>query len=169
DYGRRVAEWVQRWTGSRRAPLDAGHWQRRLTALAERHHVPGATLGILRLGEEPVTVAHGVLNVDTGVTTTPDSVFQIGSISKVWTTTLVMQLVDEGRLDLDAPLTDVLPDLKLNADGVTMRHLLTHTSGIDGDVFTDTGRGDDCLAKYVDLLADVAQNHPLGATWSYCN
>ena len=50
-----------------------------------------------------------------------------------------------------------------------MRHLLTHTSGIDGDVFTDTGRGDDCLEKYVELLADVAQNHPLGATWSYCN
>ena len=36
-------------------------------------------------------------------------------------------------------------------------------------VFTDTGRGDDCLEKYVDLLADAAQNHPLGATWSYCN
>ena len=50
-----------------------------------------------------------------------------------------------------------------------MRHLLTHTSGIDGDVFTDTGRGDDCLERYVALLANVAQNHPLGATWSYCN
>ncbi len=50
-----------------------------------------------------------------------------------------------------------------------MRHLLTHTSGIDGDVFTDTGRGDDCLEKYVALLDEAAQNHPLGATWSYCN
>ncbi|MFG1610181.1 serine hydrolase [Actinoplanes sp. NPDC049265] len=171
DYGRRVAEWVRRWTGSRRAPLDAAHWQRRLSALATSYGVPGATLGILRVGEpdERITVAHGVLNVDTGVETTPDSVFQIGSISKVWTATLVMRLVDEGKLDLDAPLTDVLPELKLNADGVTMRHLLTHTSGIDGDVFTDTGRGDDCVAKYAELLADVAQNHPIGATWSYCN
>src|SRR5262249_47973461 len=52
---------------------------------------------------------------------------------------------------------------------VTMRHLLSHTSGIDGDVFTDTGRGDDCLEKYVAELAEAAQNHPLGATWSYCN
>jgi CubicO group peptidase (beta-lactamase class C family) len=52
---------------------------------------------------------------------------------------------------------------------LTIWHLLTHTSGIDGDVFTDTGRGDDCLEKYTELLADVAQNHPLGATWSYCN
>ncbi len=50
-----------------------------------------------------------------------------------------------------------------------MWHLLTHTSGIDGDLFTDTGRGDDALEKYVGLLADSAQNHPIGATWSYCN
>ncbi|HEV8462154.1 MAG TPA: serine hydrolase domain-containing protein, partial [Gaiellaceae bacterium] len=41
--------------------------------------------------------------------------------------------------------------------------------GIDGDVFTDTGRGDDCLEKYVAELATAGQNHPLGATWSYCN
>ena len=62
-----------------------------------------------------------------------------------------MQLVDEGALDLDAPITDILPELRLVdpdvARQVTMRHLLTHTSGIDGDVFTDTGRGDDCLEK----------------------
>jgi CubicO group peptidase (beta-lactamase class C family) len=50
-----------------------------------------------------------------------------------------------------------------------MRHLLNHTSGIDGDVFTDTGRGDDCVEKYVALLAEQKQNHPLGVTWSYCN
>ena len=50
-----------------------------------------------------------------------------------------------------------------------MRHLLAHTSGIDGDIFTDTGRGDDCLEKYVAQLSEAAQNHPLGATWSYCN
>ena len=67
----------------------------------------------------------------------------------------------------------MLPDLRL-ADPevtkqVTLRHLLSHTSGIDGDVFTDTGRGDDCLEKYVALLSEAAQNHPLGATWSYCN
>jgi CubicO group peptidase (beta-lactamase class C family) len=85
----------------------------------------------------------------------------------------VMQLVDEGKLDLDAPIVDVLPEFRLaDADvtgQVTMRHLLSHTSGIDGDIFTDTGRGDDCLEKYVEGLTEAAQNHPLGATWSYCN
>jgi dipeptidyl aminopeptidase/acylaminoacyl peptidase/CubicO group peptidase (beta-lactamase class C family) len=181
DFNRRIADWVERYAGDaagpRRARIDAAHWQRRLDVLAARHRVPGASLGILRVrpgGEdELVQAASGVLNVDSGVATTVDSVFQIGSISKVWTATLVMQLVDEGLLELDAPVVDVLPELQL-ADPdvtkrVTMRHLLTHTSGIDGDVFTDTGRGDDCLEKYVEGLAEVAQNHPLGATWSSCN
>ncbi|WP_033288812.1 serine hydrolase [Amycolatopsis jejuensis] len=177
DFNRRVVDWMQQYTVDRRPPVDAKHWQQRLSALAERHHVPGATLGILRLNpdgeDELVTAAHGVLNIETGVETTTDSVFQIGSISKVWTATVVMQLVDEGLLDLDAPITDVLPELKLADEAankaVTMRHLLSHTSGIDGDFFTDTGRGDDCLEKYVALLGDLAQNHPIGATWSYCN
>ncbi|EWM12511.1 acylaminoacyl-peptidase [Kutzneria sp. 744] len=177
DFNDRIVDWVERHAGSPRpARLDENHWQRRLSALAERHTVPGAQLGILRLGEpndELITAAYGVLNRDTGVATTTDSLFQIGSISKVWTATVAMQLVDEGRLDLDAPVVEVLPELRLSdpevTKQVTLRHLLTHTSGIDGDVFTDTGRGDDCLEKFVALLGDVAQNHPLGATWSYCN
>ncbi|NKZ07423.1 serine hydrolase [Actinomadura latina] len=184
DYNRRVVEWAERYAGHgagtagpRRPPVDAGHWRRRLAALAARYRVPGASLGILRLRpgreDELAEAAYGVLNKDTGVETTTDSVFQIGSITKVWTATVVMQLVDEGLLDLDAPVIEVLPELRLAdreaAKNVTMRHLLTHTSGIDGDVFTDTGRGDDCLERYTAVLADVAQNHPLGATWSYCN
>lgn len=173
DYGRRLIDWVERYTlRGGRPRLDRDHWQRRLEILARRHHVPGAQLGILD-GDDLVEAAHGVLNKRTGQPATTDSLFQIGSISKVWTATVVMQLVDEGSIALDTPVIDVLPELRLSdadtARQLTIWHLLTHTSGIDGDVFTDTGRGDDCLEKYVGLLADVAQNHPLGATWSYCN
>lgn len=153
------------------------HWQRRLGELADAHRVPGAALGILRVddagNDEIVEAAHGVLSLATQVPVTTDTVFQLGSIGKVWTTTLVMQLVDEGKLDLDAPVVQVLPELRLSdaelTKTVTIRHLLTHTSGIDGDVFADTGRGDDCLARYVEGLADVPVNHPIGATLSYCN
>jgi CubicO group peptidase (beta-lactamase class C family) len=158
-------------------PIDAQHWGQRLATLAERYKVPGAQLGILRSAEgqpdQQVVAAHGVLSLRTQQPATVDSLFQIGSITKVWTATVVMQLIDAGRLELDTPVIEVLPELRLSdADvtrAVTVRHLLTHTSGIDGDVFTDTGRGDDCLERYVARLADVAQNHPLGVTWSYCN
>jgi dipeptidyl aminopeptidase/acylaminoacyl peptidase/CubicO group peptidase (beta-lactamase class C family) len=180
DFNRRVVDWMEHYAGApgaRGAPrLDDAHWRRRLAVHAERHRVPGAVLGILRTGEgrdETCVAAYGSLNKATGVETTEDSVFQIGSMTKAWTATVAMQLVDEGKLDLDAPVIEVLPELRLSDEDVaarlTMRHLLTHTSGIDGDVFTDTGRGDDCLERYVALLADAAQNHPLEATWSYCN
>ena len=178
DYARRVVDWVERHTARPARPrIDREHWERRLARLAERHGVPGVQLGILRHdpdGEDEVVVTtYGVLSLDTQQPVTPDAVFQIGSITKVWTATVVMQLVDEGLADLDAPVVEVLPELRL-ADPdvtkhVTLRHLLNHTSGIDGDVFTDTGRGDDCLERYVELLGEQTQNHPLGATWSYCN
>ena len=152
--------------------VDGRHWQERLALLADKHGVPGANLAILADGEV-TEAAYGVLNVRTGVETTTDSLFQIGSISKVWTATLVMQLVDEGLLDLDAPVVTYLPDFKVVdpevTRAVTTRHLLAHTSGIDGDHFLDTGRGDDCVEKYVASCAELKQNHPLGATMSYCN
>ncbi len=185
DYNRRIVDWVHRHTAAAAAgrpavpALEAEHWQHRLSELITRHEVPGATLGILRLGaapdgsDETVTAAAGTLNLDTGHPVTAESVFQIGSITKVWTATLVMQLVDEGLIELDTPVRAVLPELRLADEEVgqqvTVRHLLTHTSGIDGDIFTDTGRGDDCLEKYVSLLAEARQIHPLGATFSYCN
>ena len=152
--------------------IDTARLQTRLDELIAQHKVPGAALGVLHDGEV-VELAAGVLNKNTGYEVTPDSVFQIGSITKVYTATVIMQLVDEGKVDLDAPVQTYLPDFKVaDADvsaSVTVRHLLTHTSGIQGDHFEDTGRGDDCIEKYVASCADLSQNHALGATMSYCN
>jgi CubicO group peptidase (beta-lactamase class C family) len=146
--------------------------QDRLDLLRERHGVPAASVAILR-GDEVDAAASGVLNLATGVEATVDSLFQIGSITKVWTATLAMQLVDEGRIELDAPVSRCLPNFRVADEdvsaAVTIRHLLTHTSGIDGDHFADTGRGDDCLERYVETCAELPQVHPLGATMSYCN
>jgi len=148
------------------------HWTARLTELATSSHVAGAALGISVDGQETFA-ATGVLSTATGVEVTPDSLFQIGSITKVWTATMIMQLAGEGRLSVDTAIADILPGVRVGeADvgaDVTVRHLLTHTSGIDGDLFTDTGRGDDCVARYVTELAKAAQTHPVGAAYSYCN
>ncbi|MCQ9385770.1 serine hydrolase domain-containing protein [Brevibacterium moorei] len=181
-----------------------------LAELCERHGVPGAQLGILRMdpgapggaAQAPdIGVAvHGSVNLRTGAPVTPDSIFQIGSITKIYTTTLLMRLIEAGTpvpapgpagtgagpgvdttsaagegapLTLDTPVRDIVQELKLRDPRtraeLTVRHLLTHTSGIDGDLFVDTGRGDDCLQKYLDVLAEAAQIHPVGAMYSYCN
>ncbi len=147
-------------------------WSARLHDLASKAGVPGAALGIWADGQE-IAAAYGVLNTATQLSTTPDSLFQVGSITKVWTATMIMQLIDEGRVSLDTTVADVLPGVRLGAADtsgqVTLRQLLTHTSGIDGDIFTDTGRGSDCLARYAAELADAAQDFPPGAAYSYCN
>ncbi|AVT38364.1 serine hydrolase [Plantactinospora sp. BB1] len=150
----------------------AGWLRDRLPALLAEHRVPGAALAV-SAGGQVVEVAEGVLSKATGVTATTDSVFQVGSITKVWTATLVMQLVDEGRLDIDAPVRDVLPDFRVADEAasaaITVRHLLVHTAGFEGDIFTDTGRGDDCVRRYVDTLGEVAQLFPPGEMFSYNN
>src|ERR1700728_1776785 len=150
----------------------AGHWAARLHELATEEDVPGAALGIWADGLESVA-GHGVLNAATGVRATADSLFQIGSISKVWTTTMIIQLVDEGRLSLDTTVAEVLPGVRIGRENageqIAIRHLLTHTSGIDGDIFTDTGRGDECVERYVGELGGAAQVFPAGAAYSYCS
>jgi CubicO group peptidase (beta-lactamase class C family) len=152
---------------------EAGDWLREhLPALLARYDVPGAAVAV-SLDGELVEYATGLLSTATGVEATTGSVFQIGSITKVWTTTLVMQLVDDGLLDLDAPVRRYLPDFRLAnehaAASVTTRQLLAHTAGFEGDLFTDTGKGDDCVEKYVATLADTAQLFPPGEMFSYNN
>jgi CubicO group peptidase (beta-lactamase class C family) len=148
------------------------HWQQRLAELVRVHGIPGASVAILDDGEV-TAVAAGVLHTGTGVEATTDSLFQIGSITKVYTTSVLMRLVDQGLVSVDTRVVDVLPEFRVAdpevAGQVTLRHLLTHTSGIGGDFFHDTGRGDECLARYVEACGELAQTHPLGATQSYCN
>ncbi len=143
-----------------------------LPKLIEQYDVPGAAVGVLADGQV-VDHAAGVLSTATGVEATTDSVFQIGSITKLWTGSLVMQLVDEGQVDLDATIRTYLPEFRIAdedaASSVTVRQLLTHTAGFEGDIFTDTGVGDDCVEKYLGVLHDVPQLFPPGAMWSYNN
>ncbi|GAA4630902.1 hypothetical protein GCM10023196_058140 [Actinoallomurus vinaceus] len=152
--------------------FDADHWQARLDELRAAHHVPGAALAVLAGGTIHES-ASGVLHRGTGVEVTTDSVFQSGSIAKVYTATLVMQLVDSGELRLDSRVVDVLPGFAVADDevtkSVTIGRLLSHTSGIAGDFTLDTGRGDDCLARYVEACANVGQDCPPGTVVSYCS
>lgn len=139
---------------------------------ARKRGVPAASVAVVIDGEI-VEHAVGLLSTATRVEATVDSVFQIGSITKVWTATMVMQLVDEGLVDLDAPIQRYVPEFAIGdetaAAAITVRQLLSHRSGFEGDIFTDTGRGDDAVEKYIALLADAAQTFPPGALFSYSN
>ncbi|GAB1688703.1 serine hydrolase domain-containing protein [Krasilnikovia sp. M28-CT-15] len=149
------------------------HLPQLLHEAAVRHGVPGAVIAV-GAGDELAEAATGVLNRRTGVEATTDSVFQVGSVTKLWTASLVMQLVGDGLVDLDAPVRRYLPEFGVidaaATEAVTVRHLLSHTGGFDGDLFEDTGRGDDALIRLVAFIrANATQVHRPGELFSYCN
>ncbi|GAA1163356.1 beta-lactamase family protein [Microbacterium oxydans] len=152
---------------------EIGSWVREnLPTMLADAHIPAASVAILA-GGEIFTTAAGILNRNTGVEADEDSVFQIGSITKTWTATLIMQLVDEGLLDLDAPVREVVPEFTIGDDtaarAITPRQLLSHVSGFEGDLFNDTGVGDDAVEKYLATIADAPQLFAPGERFSYNN
>lgn len=143
-----------------------------LKSSIRKRHVPGASVAVLRNGRVVCTAA-GMTNLDTQVPATEDTLFQIGSITKIFTTTLIMQLVDERKIELDEPVITYLSEFRV-ADldvsrHVTARDLLSHRSGIDGDFFVDSGRGDDSIEKLIEKATMVPNLFPIGHKHSYCN
>jgi len=142
-------------------------------SLVEKHQVPAISLAIWH-NNRLYRAATGVLNKETGVAVTPDSIFQIGSITKVFTACLVMQLVDEGRVELDRPVKHYLPDFQIADPGatktITVRQLLNHTNGMMGDFFPDDAHAEgNLIARYVDRCNLLPQIHSPGDHYSYSN
>jgi CubicO group peptidase (beta-lactamase class C family) len=129
-------------------------------------------VGVVCEDEEEVA-GLGVTSVEHPLPVDDQTLFQIGSITKTFTGTLLMRLVESGDVDLDAPVRTYLPDLSLAQDEVarqvTLRHLLTHTGGWEGDYFDDFGSGDDALAQMVSAVSQLPQVTPIGEIWSYNN
>jgi len=137
-----------------------------------RHQVPGCAVGIVHRGKR-LLASYGVTSSEHPLEVTPSTLFQVGSITKTFTGLAIAMLEDEGKIDLDASVRRYLPDFRVAHESasaaVTVRHLLTHTSGWVGDIFRDTGQGDNALAIYVQRLADVPQEFAPGTNWSYNN
>src|SRR5690606_38535877 len=94
--------------------------------------VPGAAVAVVRGGR--TVHVRGFGEATPGVPVTPQTAFQLASVSKSFTALAVMQLVEDGKVDLDAPVRAYLPWFRLADEGaaaaVTVRHLLSHTSGL---------------------------------------
>ncbi|GAB6899222.1 serine hydrolase domain-containing protein [Kineosporia succinea] len=150
-----------------------GHLQTELPRLLSLHGVPGASVAVT-WRSHTFEVSAGVINTGTRVPVTPDALFQIQSITKLFTATLVMQLVDEGLVRLDEPVQTYVPGFR-TADPaagakITVRHLLTHTGGFEGDLWQPTTTGTDALERFVDDLVTQASQHSApGERFSYCN
>ncbi|CAN7398253.1 serine hydrolase [Microbacterium maritypicum] len=143
-----------------------------LDATAADLGVPGAVVGVID-GDRELIATTGVAAVDTGAAVTESTLFQVGSTSKTFTGTVAMHLVENGALDLDTRVVDVLPDFRL-ADGealaaLRIRHLLTHSGGFLGDADDQPGWDDDALARNVATFSDLPQFFAPGTIASYSN
>ena len=149
-----------------------GALQQTLTEMATRLEVPGVAAGVLLDGKEEYAF-FGVTSVENPLPVQEETLFQFGSTGKTFTATAMLRLVDQGLVDLDAPVRTYLPELRLQnedvAQRVTVLHLFNHTAGWAGDMMDDTGAGDDALEKYVARMETLAQITPLGASVSYNN
>jgi len=112
---------------------------------------------------------------DRRVPATAETVYRMGSVSKVFTGTAVMQLVDQGLIDIDAPIADVLPEFNLRErfagdPPITARNLMTHHAGVPSDLLSgaDT-RHPEPLYSLTDRLAGTYEAQPTGAVFQYSN
>jgi CubicO group peptidase (beta-lactamase class C family) len=143
-----------------------------VSTLAEELQVPGVAVGLLHDGQEHHAV-HGVTSVEQPLPVDERTLFLCGSTTKTFTATALMRLVEQDRLDLDAPVRTYLPEFRVDdeeaASSVTVTQLLNHTAGWDGDFFKDTGEGDDALERYVEAMAGLRQLTQPGEVVSYNN
>ncbi len=135
-----------------------------------RKKTPGVALAVIRDGKIIRTQGYGFANLELQVPVKPETIFQSGSLGKQFTATAVMMLVEEGKISLDDKITKYFPEAPATWNAMTVRHLLTHTSGIKNYTDNDLNyRADyteeDLLVKAESLPLDFAP----GDKWNYSN
>ncbi len=135
---------------------------------------PGVSVAVARGGRIVYAKGYGLANVELNVPATVDTVYRIGSITKQFTASAVMQLVEDGKLSLDDPIEKFLPDFPVRGRRITIRHLLNHTSGIKS--YTSLGlkylaikRQDISEEDLIATFKDQPDDFPPGEKWLYDN
>jgi CubicO group peptidase (beta-lactamase class C family) len=139
--------------------------------------IPGVSVAVCRDGKIVKAAGYGEANVELAVPVTPESIFQTGSVGKQFTSMAIMMLVEEGKLGLDDKVTKYIPESPAAWKDVTIRHLLTHTSGIAdyGGEEESMGKGvinfrkDYTEEQLVPTFAKMPMDFAPGEKWSYSN
>jgi len=137
----------------------------------KKQNIPGLALAVVHDGQVTSTKGFGLANIELNVPVTPTTVFQLQSITKTMTATAIMMLVEEGKLKLDDRITEYLDGLPDSWNDVTVRQLLSHTSGIKDFINEPTLnlRLDATPAEIVRSLAEKPLNFSPGEKFRYSN
>jgi CubicO group peptidase (beta-lactamase class C family) len=155
----------------RRQPEHFEQVARLITEKMAEHRITGVAFGVRKAGTVTIR-GFGVTNVEEPQPITSDTVFPIASISKTFIATAVMRLVEQGRVELRAPVRRYLPDFRVEDEGTTSQlslwHMLTHTPGFEGQI-SAPDRGSETLSDFMGTFPELPQLAPAGAVWSYNN
>ena len=139
--------------------------------LMAAHQIPGLVLQVAQHGQTVKTAAYGQANLEWNIPATPDTVFEIGSITKQFTAACILMLMQDGKLALDDPISRYLTNTPTGWSDITIRHLLTHTSGITNYTGLDGFELSRHLtqAQFIAKIGDQPTLFAPGARFSYCN
>ena len=142
-----------------------------IAAEIQKRHLPGISVAVVRDGQVIKTAAAGLADLELGVPATPKTVFQIQSITKTFTAAAILLLADEGKLTLEDPIAKHLEGTPESWKDVTIRHLLSHTSGIKDFINEPTASLRIDVTEEEVLRATAARplNFPTGERYSYSN
>lgn len=139
-------------------------------AMAEQH-IPGIAVAVVKDAHLAWTGAFGMADLERKVLVRTDSAFEIGSITKPFTASVVMMLVEAGKVRLEEKLSTYLPDVPAAWGSATVRQLLTHTSGIPNYMVQDTfdAEKDYTPDEIIKLVSDKPMDFAPGTGWTYSN
>jgi D-alanyl-D-alanine carboxypeptidase len=142
---------------------------RLITAEMARSHVPGVALAVVRGGQVIKAEGYGVGDLENGVRVTPQTVFNIGSVSKQFLATGILLLAQDGQLRVDDPIAKHIAGTPEAWSGITLRHLLTHTSGVlrEGPAFDPLKVQPDSVV--IRSAFSMPLEFPTGTKYQYCN
>jgi CubicO group peptidase (beta-lactamase class C family) len=153
-------------------PADVTNIDTFVRAQVERHGIPGLALAIVE-GDQVVHLGGYGRADETERAVTPQTPFVLASVSKPITALAVMQLVEAGKLELDAPVQRYLPEFRVGdpiaSRQITIRHLLQHTSGIPEQGCQNSRFEAETLEEFVSRLRTIEPDAPAGARYFYCS
>ena len=134
-----------------------------------RTHIPGVSLAVVRAGKVIKSEGYGMADLENGIPVTQETVFKIGSVSKQFLATGIMLLAQDGRLSVDDPVAKYFPGAPDSWGGITLRHFLTHTSGVlrEGPAFDPLKVQPDSIVIRSAFASPL--EFPTGSKYQYCN
>lgn len=137
----------------------------------QKHQIAGLSLMVIKDGHAIKTSNYGVANLEWNVPVTDETVFEIGSITKQFTAACILLLVEDGKLSLDDKITQHLKNTPASWSNITVRHLLTHTSGITNYTTVDGFELRQHLTQeqFIQKIGTFPLGFQPGDSWKYCN